>query len=352
MRYRLLGRSGLRVSELCLGTMTFGDAWGWGADKDASRAQYEAYREAGGNFIDTANFYTGGQSEEIIGDLMQGHREQIVLATKFTLFQRQGDPNSAGNGRKSMMDAVHASLKRLKTDYIDLYWVHAWDQMTPIDELMRGFDDLVRQGKILYAGVSDFPAWKVAQVNTLAELQGWTRFVGLQVPYSLTRRDIERELVPAANSLGLGITPWGPLDGGALTGKCSRKDLDDKTPADPTKPAENRSGMVKAGLTERKLEIADKVKEVAERIGKTPSQVALRWVMQQPGVTSTILGARTLKKLQDNLGAREFELDASTLDELHEASKIDLGFPTDFLNGPNVTQFMGGGVHVEGTRGL
>ncbi|MCA8912366.1 MAG: aldo/keto reductase, partial [Planctomycetes bacterium] len=188
--------------------------------------------------------------------------------------------------------------------------------------------------------------------NTMAELRGWTRFVGLQVPYSLTRRDIERELAPAAKSLGLGITPWGPLDGGVLTGKYSREDLADNAPADPTKPAANRSNMVKAGLTERKLAIADKVKEVAGRIGKSPSQVALRWVMQRPGVTSTILGARTADQLKDNLGALDVELDASTMGELDEASKIELGFPSDFLNGPNVTQFMAAGIQVEGERGL
>src|ERR1700689_5507884 len=219
MKYRLLGKSGLRVSEASLGTLTFGDEWGWGSTKAEAQKVYEAYREAGGNFIDTANFYTGGTSEKFLGEFMQGHRDSVVLATKYSNAAPGTDPNAAGNHRKSMMQAVEASLKRLKTDYIDLYWLHIWDQITPVEEVMRAFDDLVRQGKILYAGVSDMPAWVVAKANTLAQLRGWTPFVGLQVEYSLIERTPERELLPMAADLGLGVTAWSPLAGGGLTGK-------------------------------------------------------------------------------------------------------------------------------------
>src|SRR5580658_2526289 len=219
MKYRLLGKSGLRVSEASLGTMTFGDEWGWGSPKDEAEKVYETYREAGGNFLDTANFYTGGTSEKFVGEFIKGHRESVVLATKYSNAAPGNDPNAAGNHRKSMMQAVEASLKRLQTDYIDLYWVHIWDQITPVEEVMRGLDDLVRQGKILYAGISDAPAWWIAQANTLADLRGWTRFVGLQIEYSLIERSVERELIPMAKAFKLGLVAWSPLAGGLLSGK-------------------------------------------------------------------------------------------------------------------------------------
>src|SRR5246127_5112493 len=219
MKYRLLGKSGLRVSEVSLGTMTFGDELGWGSPKAEAQKVYETYREAGGNFIDTANFYTGGTSEKFLGEFMQGHRESVVLATKYSNAAPGNDPNAAGNHRKNMMQAVEASLKRLQTDYIDVYWVHIWDQMTPVEEVMRGLDDLVRAGKILYTGISDAPAWWIAQANTLATLRGWSPFVGLQIEYSLIERTVERELIPMAEALNLGVTAWSPLSSGVLTGK-------------------------------------------------------------------------------------------------------------------------------------
>src|SRR6478672_8922059 len=219
MQYRLLGNSGLRVSEAALGAMTFGDDWGWGAAKDESRKVYDAFREAGGNFIDTANSYTKGTSESFLGEFMKDHRQSMVLATKYSTAAAGTDPNAGGNHRKNMMQAVEASLRRLQTDYIDLYWVHIWDQMTPVEEVMRGLDDLVRQGKILYAGISDAPAWWIAQANTLAELRGWSAFIGLQVEYSLIERTVERELIPMAKALNIGVTAWSPLAGGVLTGK-------------------------------------------------------------------------------------------------------------------------------------
>jgi len=219
MDYRLLGRSGLRVSELCLGTMTFGDELGWGSAKEEARKVYDAFREAGGNFIDTANFYTNGTSETFLGEFMKDHRQRVVMASKYSLAAPGTDPNAAGNHRKNMMQSVEASLKRLKTDYIDLYWLHIWDQLTPVDEVIRAFDDLVRQGKVLYIGVSDTPAWWFAQANTIAFLRGWTPFIALQVEYSLIERTVERELIPAAKALGMGVTAWSPLAGGVLTGK-------------------------------------------------------------------------------------------------------------------------------------
>jgi aryl-alcohol dehydrogenase-like predicted oxidoreductase len=219
MHYRLLGNSGLRVSEAALGTMTFGEDWGWGAAKDEARKMYDAFREAGGNFIDTANLYTNGTSESFLGEFMQGHRQSVVMATKYTYAAPGTDPNAAGNQRKNMVQAVEASLKRLGTDYIDLYWVHAWDQITPVEEVMRGLDDLVRQGKVLYVGISDAPAWWIAQANTLAHLQGWSPFIGLQIEYSLIERTVERELIPMAAALNVGVTAWSPLANGVLTGK-------------------------------------------------------------------------------------------------------------------------------------
>src|SRR5271165_6018997 len=219
MKYRLLGKSGLRVSEAALGTMTFGDERGWGSPKAEAQKIYETYREAGGNFIDTANFYTGGTSETFVGELIKGHRDSVVLATKYSSAAPGNDPNAAGNHRKNMMQALEASLKRLRTDYIDLYWVHIWDQITPVEEVMRGLDDLVRAGKVLYTGISDAPAWWVAQANTLAELRGWTPFIGLQIEYNLLERTVERELIPMAKALNIGVTAWSPLAGGVLTGK-------------------------------------------------------------------------------------------------------------------------------------
>src|SRR5256884_7096937 len=219
MNYRLLGKSGLRVSEFALGTMTFGDDWGWGSAREESQKVYNAFREAGGNFIDTANIYTNGTSESFLGEFMKGHRESVVLATKYTNAPPGKDPNAAGNPRKSMKQSVEASLKRLQTDYIDLYWVHIWDQIPPVEEVMRGLDDLVRAGKVLYTGISDAPAWWIAQANTLAYLRGWSPFVGLQIEYSLIERTVERELIPMAKSLNIGVTAWSPLAGGILAGK-------------------------------------------------------------------------------------------------------------------------------------
>jgi aryl-alcohol dehydrogenase-like predicted oxidoreductase len=318
VKYKLLGRSGLRVSELALGAMTFGTE-DWGVGKDESRRVYTRFREAGGNFIDTANVYSGGRSESFLGEFIAEEREQIVLATKYTGATRRRDVNAAGNNRKNMMDSVHASLKRLKTDYIDLYWVHARDFMTPIEEVMRALDDLVRQGKVLYVGVSDTPAWEVSRANTLAELRGWSPFVGLQIRYSLLDRAVERELLPMAKTLDLAVTPWDTLGSGVLTGKYN---------SDPD--TQGRAAL-RGRIKERDLGIAAEVVKVAGEIGRSPAQVALNWVRQGRGVIVPLVGAKTLAQLEDNLGCLEFTLEAEQKERLDEVSRIELGFPHEFL---------------------
>ena len=319
MRYRLLGKSGLRVSELALGAMTFGPETGFGVDKQESRAVYDAFRGAGGNFIDTANVYAAGTSETFLGEFIADERERIVLATKYTGGMRQRDINATGNSRKNMMDSVHASLKRLNTDYIDLYWVHARDYLTPIEEVMRGLDDLVSQGKVLYVGVSDTPAWVVSQANTLAELRGWSRFVGLQIRYSLVDRTVERELLPMARALDLAVTPWGIVGSGILTGKYN-KDAD----------AAGRAQM-RGQLSERGLEIAAEVIAIAGELDVTPSQVAIAWVCQGEGNIIPLVGARTVAQLEENLSCLNVELDDGQLERLDSVSHIEPGFPHEML---------------------
>ena len=334
MRYKLLGRSGLRVSELALGTMTFGPEWGWGATKEESKRMFDRFVEAGGNFLDTANRYTDGTSERFLGEFIRSDRERFVVATKYTLFMRENDPSFSGNHRKNMMQSVEASLKRLGTDYIDLYWVHAWDFTTPVEEVMRGLDDLVRQGKVLYVGISDTPAWIVSQANTIADLRGWSRFVGLQIRYSLIDRSAEREFLPMARALGLGVTPWSILGAGVLTGKYNRGN-----------PPEEGRAKKGAATKERNLEIAEAVIDVADEIGCTPGQVAIRWMMDRPGTVIPLLGARNLEQLNDNLGALDVQLSEQQSRRLDEVSEIDLGFPHDFLGSDNIRKNIFGGTY-------
>lgn len=340
MRYKLLGRSGLRVSELCLGTMTFGEDWGWGASKEESREIYDAFLTAGGNFIDTANLYTNGTSEKYVGEFLGSDRQRMVLATKYTNAMPGTDPNAAGNHRKSMVQAVEASLKRLNTDYIDLYWLHIWDFLTPVEEVMRAFDDLVRAGKILYAGISDAPAWVVARANTIAELRGWTPFIGLQIEYSLIQRAPERELLPMAQELDIGVTAWAPLASGVLTGKYSDPEFDEP------------KRIQDAKLDERKARIVDAVRAVAADIGHSPAQVAINWVLQQQGVIP-IIGARTLKQVNDNLNSLLFKLTPEDMKRLTDASQIELGFPHDFFARDMVRGFVYGGMRelIDNHRG-
>jgi aryl-alcohol dehydrogenase-like predicted oxidoreductase len=338
MRYRLLGKSGLRVSELCLGTMTFGEDWGWGSSKEESRKVYDAFLEAGGNFIDTANIYTNGTSETLLGEFMAGHRDRIALATKYTNAAPGNDPNAGGNHRKSMMLAVEASLKRLKTDYIDLYWLHIWDQITPIEEVMRAFDDLVRQGKILYAGVSDMPAWVVAKANTVAELRGWSSFVGLQIEYSLMERTPERDLLPMAAALGIGVTAWSPLAGGLLTGK----QFEQGGAKDSRQSSEMMQQFVKSDAREES--IAREVVAVAREIGHSPAQVALAWLRQRSQPVIPIIGARKLAQVKDNLASIDVKLAPKQLERLDAVSKIELGFPHDMFTKDMVRSMTAGGM--------
>ena len=339
MNYRLLGPSGLRVSELCLGTMTFGEEWGWGASKEESRRIFDAYVAAGGNFIDTANRYTEGASERFVGEFVAAERERFVVATKYTLFSRKGDPNSAGNHRKNLVQSLEASLKRLRLDCVDLYWVHAWDYLSPVDEVMRALDDVVRAGKALYVGISDTPAWIVSRAHTLAELRGWTSFAGIQIEYSLIQRTVERELLPMARALDLAVTAWGPIGGGVLSGKYNA----DASPGQKAEPGRMRDTPAAARLAERNLRIAETVREVAREAGRTPSQVAVSWVRHQPGKVIPIVGARTLEQIEDTLGAVGFELAPGQLERLDEASRIERGFPHEFLEQPNIRDLVYGG---------
>ena len=338
MRYRLLGKSGLRVSQLCLGTMTFGEDWGWGSSKDESRQILDAFFEAGGNFIDTANVYTNGTSESLLGEFLKGDRDRAVLATKYTNAMPGTDPNAGGNQRKNMMRSVEASLKRLQTDYIDLYWLHIWDKITPLDEVMRAFDDLVRQGKILHAGVSDMAAWAVARASTLAELRGWTPFVGLQIEYSLVERTVERELIPMAEALGLGVTAWSPLAGGVLTGKY----VEGKAEADARMNSEMMKGYNRDD--ERARRVVSEVQAVARDVGRSPAQVALAWLRQRPVPIILIVGARRLEQFRDNLDCLDLQLNTSQVERLHTASQIELGFPHDFYGRDLVKGLVYGGL--------
>jgi aryl-alcohol dehydrogenase-like predicted oxidoreductase len=326
MHYRLLGHSGLRVSEAALGAMTFGDDWGWGSAKDEARKIYDAFREAGGNFIDTANLYTNGTSESFLGEFMQGHRPSVVLATKYTNSAPGTDPNAGGNQRKNMVQSVEASLKRLRTEYIDLYWVHVWDQITPVDEVMRGLDDLVRGGKVLYVGISDAPAWWVAQANTLAHLRGWSPFIALQIEYSLLERTVERELIPMAKALNLGVTAWSPLAGGLLTGKYHGQTS--------SEPGRMSSEMMKAFLPEqqRSDRVVAAVTKVSQEVGCSMAQVALAWLRYRPVPVIPILGARKLSQLQDNLASFKVTLSAEQVKTLDDASQIESGFPDNFYS--------------------
>ena len=341
--YRLLGRSGLRVSPLAFGTMTFGVKGSWGSSDEEAARMIDVYVDRGGNFIDTANFYAQGESERVLARSMKGRRERLVISTKYSLTMGMGDPNAAGNHRKNMMQAVEASLKRLETDYIDLLYLHMWDFRTPVEEVLRGFDDLARAGKILYAGISDTPAWQISRMQAIADLRGWTPLVALQVPYSLAQRDVERDLLPMAKEMGIAASPWGPLQNGILAGKYSRDDL--KT-ASPTAIAgvDTRKDMalMTGRLTERSLDIADVVKEVAQEMGRSAAQVAVAWTLQHPAVVSPVLGVRTLAQLEDNLGALDIAFTPEQLQKLEAVSHLDLGFPHDFLTGGTFHAMFGG----------
>lgn len=307
------------MSELSLGTMTFGEDWGFGADKKVSQQQWDAFVDAGGNFIDTADGYTGGTSEKFVGEFAKKERDRFVIATKYTFMKRQDDPNSGGNHRKNLRQSVEGSLKRLQTDHLDVLWLHAWDFITPIDEVMRSLDDLVRQGKVLHVGVSDMPAWLVARANTLAELKDWTPFAGLQIEYSLVERTVERDLTPMADHLGLTVCAWSPLGAGVLSGKFSSQN---KGKVDTTRGDDKR-------FNDRNLKIADELIAVAKEAGHSPAQVALNWLRAKGALP--IVGARKLDQLKDNIACVDWELSPEQVERLDQVSAIELGFPHDFL---------------------
>ncbi|MBI1256461.1 MAG: aldo/keto reductase [Chloroflexi bacterium] len=327
MRYKLLGKSGVRVSELVLGTMTFGTAWGWGAAPEVCQQMFDRFAEAGGNFIDTSVNYTDGEAETILGDLLSADRDHFVVATKYTLTKRDStDPNSGGNSRKNMMQSVNRSLKRLKTDVIDLLYLHVWDYTTPVEEVLRGLDDLVRMGKVNYIAISDSPGYIVAEANTMAQLRGWSRFVGVQLPYSLANREIEREMLPMAKHWDMAVMPFSLIGGGVLTGKYTES-------SEPT-----RFSRDQMSIPERTQKIIEAVRQVAEEVGTSRAQVAINWVRQQQHQAQMIpiLGARTLDQLNDNLAVLDWELNADQLKRLDEASHLELGFPHNWKGSPYV----------------
>lgn len=341
--YVTLGRSGLRVSPFCLGTMTFGMDWGWGSSPEDSCAIMDAFFEAGGNFLDTANIYTKGHSEKIIGDHVGRHksrRDRVVIATKFMGNLFPGDPNGGGAGRKGIVAACEESLRRLQTDFIDLYWLHVLDIHTPIEETMRALDDLVRAGKVRYIGFSDVPAWKAAEAQTMAHFRGWSPLVALQIEYSLLERTVENELMPMAREMGMGVTPWSPLKYGILSGKYTRAGRDKVSP--------NRGEGIRNHLTDRTMDIVEKVVAIAREVGATPAQVALAWVRGRPGVASTIIGARTVEQLRDNLGALDVKLSAEQIAALDESSAIQPIFPHAFI--PNTRHNVQGGTTINGVE--
>jgi aryl-alcohol dehydrogenase-like predicted oxidoreductase len=352
MDYVTLGHSGLRVSRLCLGTMTFGLQWGWGSDEHTSTAVLDRYLAAGGNFLDTANIYTKGYSEAFIGEYLAKQRgtpsncarDRLVIATKFMGNLYRNDPNGGGAGAKSLIAACEQSLRRLKTDYIDLYWAHFWDRLTPLEEMLRAMEDLRRAGKVRYFGLSDHPAWVCADAqHILKEMKG-APLIGLQIEYSLAQRTVESELIPMARHFGMGVTPWSPLRGGVLSGKFTRQ----SRPTDPTRVRINSPH-----LNEKNYAIIDELLRIANEISSERSsavsaaQIALAWLLQQPGVSSIIVGARTLEQLEDNLGCLNVTLSSDHLDALNRVSAVSHPFPHDFLE--NAQNIIRGGTTINGT---
>ena len=325
MRYTLFGNTGLRVSELSLGTMVMGDDPAYGSDKETSARLLDAYADAGGNFVDTADIYSGGESERILGELLEGRREEFVLASKYTCGTREGDVNAAGNHRKNLVRSVEASLDRLRTDRLDVLWVHARDNFTPVDQVMRALDDLVRGGKVLYVGVSDWPAWEIAQANTLAELRGWTAFAGSQLRYNLLERTPERELLPQARAFDQAVLAWAPLAAGKLTGKYRLGEAG-RLDSWGDKPNPREEDVITAVL------------EIAEQGGWSPAQVALAWLLGRPGNVVPIVAATKERQLADNLACVDVRLDADAVARLDEVSAVTLGFPHDFVREPAVVQ--------------
>ncbi len=333
MKYKLFGKSGLRVSELCLGTMTFGGDWGYGADKDECQKMFDIFIKAGGNFIDTANRYTEGTSEKFIGDFIASDRSRFVVGTKYSLYNRMHDVNASGNHRKNLVQSLEGSLKRLKTEYVDVLYLHAWDFTTPVEEVLRALDDLVRAGKVFYIAISDTPAWIISMSNAIAELRGWSSFAGLQVEYSLLQRTPEREFLPMAKHLDIAVTAWAPIAGGALTGKYLGGGGDG-----------NRLKADSVRLNARNQEIVSSVREIAEEAGCSCAQVALNWLRQKNQVVIPVIGARKENQMRENMACLNFKLTNDQIKRLDEASKIELGFPHDFLVNDGMRNNLYGGM--------
>ena len=344
--YVLLGRSGLRVTRLCLGTMTFGTDWGWGDSEDTARKIFDHYLGAGGNFIDTADGYTNGSSETLIGKFLKarGDRDRIVLATKYSFGSEQGNANSGGNGRKNIYNALEGSLRRLQTDYIDLYWVHVWDGMTPVEEAMSVLDDVVRSGKVRYIGFSNVPGWYLGRAQTIAELRGWTRLIAMQLEYSLVERGLEMEFTAAMKELGLGLAPWSPLGGGILSGKYKR--TESGVVGDGRGAAVSEHPVLSRHFREKNFKIADEVIAVAKQLGRTPAQVALNWVLHRPCVDSAIIGATKIHQLDDNVGALEFEIPAELTARLNQVSAPEIPYPYNFFYGEGMDLMVNAGTKV------
>jgi aryl-alcohol dehydrogenase-like predicted oxidoreductase len=334
--YRLLGRSGLRVSPITLGAGTFGQAWGpgWTTEEATARSLFNRYLDAGGNVIDTANGYQGGTSEEWVGKFTRerGGRDRIVIATKFAFGTHAGDPSGGGNGRKHIIEACEASLRRLGTDYIDLYWMHAWDGLTPPEEAMSTLDRLVRDGKVRYLGFSNVPAWYLGSAQMLAHLRGWEKVCALQLEYSLITREIEREFIPAAHEFGLSVCPWSPLANGLLTGKYKRGE-GGKVQGEGRLGEGGFATGVNSDLRERNERIVELVVRLAKELGRTPAQVAIGWVARRPRVASVIIGARKPEQLEDNLRALELDLPAAARAALDEVSAPPVQYPYSFFTG-------------------
>lgn len=330
MRYTLLGRSGLRVSEVALGTMTFGTDWGFGGDAMEVRKMVTTFADAGGNFIDTASNYTDGTAERLVGEVIAADRDSWVVGTKYTLASRAGDPNAAGNSLKNMRRTVEQSLRRLRTDYIDVLWLHAWDDLTPVEEILRGLDALATAGKVLYIGISDSPVWAASYGQALAHLRGWTPFSGLQVPWSLADREVEREFIPMAEAMGLTVCAWGPLSGGLLSGRYAPG-------AQTSDPRRLRHE------SPARLEIAARVAELASERGVSSSQLALAWLRSRGAIP--LIGARTADQLAANLACVEIDLEPEEIASLEAASPLDLGFCRGFLD--SMTEV----IHGPGMRG-
>jgi len=323
--FRLLGHSGLRVSPLCLGTMTFGTNWKdfytGEITKEEAEKIFDAYIAAGGNFIDTANAYQNGQSEEWLGEWIEekGLRDDVVIATKYSLPVKVGSPNMGGNQRASMMRNIEKSLRRLRTHFIDVYYLHVWDFCTPVEEIMRGLNDLVSSGKVHYLGISDTPGWRVAQMNTLARERGWSEFVCYQGRYHLGERDIERDIMPMCKELGLGFVSWGILGQGKYTGRFKRGEKD-----------EGQNGRKGIKMTEKDYDIAEVVVAIAEEVGRTPSQVCIAWMLSQPN-NFPLLGVRSLSQFEDNLSSMSLKLTEDQIERINKVATIDLGFPHIFI---------------------